>query len=118
MQVWVNCTKQDREEPQHTNAGGHPCRPDRTRQVAGQEGAATHIYTCCQPCRPDHTWQVAGQGGAATHTYTHMLPTLLARPHLAGHWSGRSRNKLKVYTQHKLTSHLDAILHLRRHELL
>ena len=54
-----------REEPQHTN-------------------------TCDQPCRPDRTRQVAGQGGATTHT--HMRPTLPARPHSAGRRSGRSRN--------------------------
>ena len=54
-----------REEPQHTN-------------------------TCCQPCRSDCTRQVAGQGGAATHE--HMWPTLLARQHLVGRRSGRSRN--------------------------
>ena len=51
-----------REEPQHTNTCD---RPDRTRQVAGQGGAATH---------------------------QHMRPNLPARPHLGGHRSEKSRN--------------------------
>ena len=49
-----------------------------------------HTYTCSQPCRPDRTRQVAGQGGATTHV--HMQPTLLARPHSASRRSGRSHN--------------------------
>ena len=63
--------------------------PDRTRQVAGQGGATTHEHMW-STLPPDRTRQVAGQGGATTHE--HMRPTLLARPHSAGHLSGRSRN--------------------------
>ena len=44
--------------------------------------------TCNQHCWPDRTRQVAGQGGAANHK--HMQPTLPARPHSAGRQSGRS----------------------------
>ena len=33
-----------REEPQHICMRNQPCRPDRTRQVAGQGGAATHMH--------------------------------------------------------------------------
>ena len=55
-----------------------------------------HLGTSCGStghfCRPDRTRQVAGQGGAATHTHTHAGPTLPARPHSAGRRSGRSRN--------------------------
>ena len=54
-----------REEPQHTN-------------------------TCDQTCRPDRTRRVSCQGGAATHP--HMRPNLPARPHSAGRRSGMSRN--------------------------
>ena len=91
----------------HKHMRNQPCRPDRTRQVAGQGGAATHKHMRNQPCRPDRTRQVAGQGGAETHkhmwnqpcrsgrscdTQTHAEPTLPARPHSAGHRSGRGRD--------------------------
>ena len=121
-----------REEPQHTHkqpplparphkasrrsgkshntyTSSHPCRPDRTRQVAGQGRATTH--TSSHPCRPDRTRQVTGQGRATTHTqaatpagqtaqgkspvreepqHTHKQPPLPARPHKASRRSGKS----------------------------
>ena len=100
-----------REEPQHTNTCDQPCQPDRTCQSGRSHNTRTHATkpagqttlgrspvrkepqhtnTCNQTCQPDRTWQVAGQGGAATHE--HMRPNLPARPHLAGHRSGRSLN--------------------------
>ena len=48
-----------REEPRHTRMRNQPCRSGRSRDT----------HACNQSCRPDHTRQVAGQGGAATHMH-------------------------------------------------
>ena len=118
-----------REEPQHTNTCNQPCRPDCTRQVAGQGGAMHNTQTpvtnpggqtalgsspvreepqntntCDQPCQPDHTWQVTGQGGATTHIH-------VANP--AGQTAlGRSPVRDEPCTTHK---HLRPTLPARPH---
>ena len=74
-----------REEPRHTSTCDQPCRPDHTGQAASQVGAATHKHMRpTLPARPH--WAGCWSGGAATHK--HMQPNLPARPHWAGCRSG------------------------------
>ena len=72
----------------NTHTSNLPCRPDRTRQIAGLGGAATHT----------HQTYPAGQTALGRspvregQQHTHIKPTLPARPHSADRRSGRGSN--------------------------